>query len=147
MPTIPKGEKMFTLLQTNKRNDGYTAIEMLISLAIISTLLLIATPILKNLIKINELSKLDYQDEVGIYQLQIELAKNQILEINNDEIIYKSIKGERKISLVNNNLISQPGYLCYLRNLDYISFYKSFDIYYLEFERNEQIYTYPIAYQ
>lgn len=138
---------MFTLLQTNKRNDGYTAIEMLISLAIISTLLLIATPILKNLIKINELSKLDYQDEVGIYQLQIELAKNQILEINNDEIIYKSIKGERKISLVNNNLISQPGYLCYLRNLDYISFYKSFDIYYLEFERNEQIYTYPIAYQ
>ena len=88
-----------------------------------------------------------YQDEIGIYQMQIQLARNNIVSINPSEIVYNTSESECTISLVNNNVISQPGYLCYLIDVDDIYFYKRFFIIYIEYTRKGNVYTCPIAYE
>ena len=88
-----------------------------------------------------------YQDEIGIYQMQIQLARNNIVSINPSEIVYNTSESECTISLVNNNVISQPGYLCYLIDVDDIYFYKRFFISYIEYTRKGNVYTCPIAYE
>ena len=88
-----------------------------------------------------------YQDEIGIYQMQSQLARNNIISINPSEIVYNTSESECTIGLVNNNVISQPGYLCYLIDVDDIYFYKRFFIIYIEYTRKGNVYTCPIAYE
>ena len=66
---------------------------------------------------------------------------------NPSEIVYNTSESECTISLVNNNVISQPGYLCYLIDVDDIYFYKRFFIIYIEYTRKGNVYTCPIAYE
>lgn len=115
---------------------------------VISLLLLLCCPLYKNINKLNEHRKnnYSYQDEIGIYQLQILLARNTITEINPTEIYYVSSESECCISVVNDNLISQPGYLCYLLNVDDVYFYEHFGIIYIEYYREGEYHDYPIGY-
>ncbi len=116
---------------------------------IVSFLMLLCLPIYKNIAKLNEY-KSDtyiYQDEIGIYQLQLQLARNEITEINPEEIYYLTAENECRIAVVNDNLISQPGYLCYLLDIDEVYFYQSFGIIYIEYYREGEYHVYPIGYE
>lgn len=87
-----------------------------------------------------------YQDEIGLYQMQLTLAVNEIISVDSYEISYNTEKNECHISLVNFNVISQPGYICFLKDVDNVYFYQHFGIIYIDYERDGKFYTYPIAY-
>ncbi len=143
---MEKSTKIINNDAIKKTFVGYSVLEMLLSLMVVSILLNLCIPILNNVKILNEKEQYLYQDEIGIYQLQIRLAINKIEEVNPDEIIYYTTNGESTLSLVNNNLVSQPGWLCYLHDIDYAYFYEGLSIIYLEYERGDEYYSYPIAY-
>lgn len=141
----------FTTIQDiypNRKTGGYCLLELILSLAVMSLFVILAVPLCKNISELNEI-KHDiyiYQDEIGIYQLQLLLAKNKITEINPTEIYYQSSESECCLSVVNDNLISQPGYLCYLREVEDVYFSESWGIIYIEYYRKGEYYEYPIGY-
>lgn len=123
---------------------GYTLLECLIALFILSLCLSLFSTYISYLdyLKVDDYN---LQDEIGIYQLQITLAKNEIVSVENDEIVYKTYNNECLISLVNNRLISKPGTLIYLINIDEVSFEQEEEVIYLIYVRDEKEYRYPIA--
>lgn len=129
-----------------RAHRGYSLLELLLALSILAMATTIIVPSLLATNKIKETQKRLYQDEIGIYQLQMQIALNKVLEINPDSIVYETYKNECEISLVNNNIISQPGWLCYICDVDDVSFYVSLGIIYMEYEREDKVYTYPIGY-
>jgi len=134
------------LLPVRRTVSGYSLLEMLVGLLVISFLLTVIYPVFTSLSQLMRHQKYRYQDEIGIYQLQIRLACNQITEVNEDEILYYTSESESEIHLLNGNLISQPGWLCFLYDIDEAYFFVRKGIVYLEYERNGESYEYPIAY-
>lgn len=129
-----------------RTHRGYSVLTLLFTLSLLAVLTSITIPTIVLLNKLTLTQKNLYQDEIGVYQLQIQLASNKILEILPDSIIYETAKNQCEISLVNNNIISQPGWLCYIYKVDDVSFYTSLGIIYMEYERQEKQYCYPIGY-
>lgn len=137
---------MQDLLPARRTVGGYSLLEMLVSLLIISFLLSVIYPVFSSLNQLIRRQRFRYQDEIGIYQLQIRLACNQITEVNEDEILYYTSESESEIHLLNNNLISQPGWLCFLYDIDEVFFFVRKGIVYLEYQRDGESYEYPLAY-
>jgi hypothetical protein len=117
-----------------------------LTLFIVSFLFTLAVPILKMTSDIMHQDIYIYQDEIGLYQMQLTLAVNEIISVDSYEISYNTEKNECHISLVNFNVISQPGYICFLKDVDNVYFYQHFGIIYIDYERDGKFYTYPIAY-
>jgi hypothetical protein len=118
----------------------------MLSLLIVSFLFTLTVPILKTTSKLLHQDIYTYQDEIGLYQMQITLATNEIISVDSYEISYQTEKNNCHISLVNFNVISQPGFLCFLKDVDNVYFYQHFGIIYIDYERDGEFYTYPIAY-
>ena len=137
---------MQDLLPARRTVGGYSLLEMLVSLLIISFLLTVIYPVFSSLNQLIRRQRFRYQDEIGIYQLQIRLACNQITEVNEDEIFYYTSESESEIHLLNDNLISQPGWLCFLYDIDEVFFFVRKGIVYLEYQRDGESYEYPLAY-
>lgn len=133
-------------IQSNRTSSGYSLIELILTLFIVSFLITLIGPIIKTTSKIMQQDIYTYQDEIGIYQMQIVLATNVITAVDNCEIGYRTEKNDCHISLVNFNVISQPGFVCFLTNVDNLFFYQHFGIIYIDYERDGMFYTYPIAY-
>jgi len=119
---------------------------LILALFIVSFLITLTVPILKTTSKIMQQDIYTYQDEIGLYQMQIVLATNNITSVDSYEISYTTEKNECYISLVNYNVISQPGFVCFLIDVDNVYFYQHFGIIYIDYERDGKFYTYPIAY-
>lgn len=142
---MEKHRKIQTI-QSDRVTGGYSLIELMLALLIVSFLITLTVPILKTTSKIMQQDIYTYQDEIGLYQMQIVLATNNIISVDNYEINYTTEKNECHISLVNYNVISQPGFVCFLINVDNVYFYQHFGIIYIDYERDGKFYTYPIAY-
>ncbi len=135
------------ILSERRSSSGYNLLEMLVGLLVTGFLASLAFPLFKTLEQLISLQKYRYQDEIGIYQLQITLACNNILEVRSDEILYQSYEHDDCcISVVNDNLISQPGWVCFLHDIDDAEFRFSKGIIYLEYLREGEYREYPIAY-
>ena len=87
-----------------------------------------------------------YQDEIGIYQLQIELAVNDIVEVRDDSIVYQKQGEEFELHIVNDKLISQAGTLDFIHGIEQVWFEVNGDIVYITYERDEQRFEWPLAY-
>ncbi len=129
------------LLPERRSNSGYNLLEMLVCLLVVSFLASLCFPMFKTLRQMVRLQKYRYQDEIGVYQLQITLACNNILEVRTDEISYESYEHDDcLISVVNGNLISQPGWVCFLHDIDDATFSCRREIIYLEYLRDGEYY-------
>ena len=138
---------MSDILPERRSNRGYNLLEMLVGLLVSGFLASVAFPVFKTLEQLIRMQKYRYQDEIGIYQLQITLACNNILEVSRDEILYQSYEHDDCcLSVVNDNLISQPGWVCFLHEIDDVEFRYHNEIVYLEFLREGEYREYPIAY-
>jgi hypothetical protein len=119
---------------------------LILALFIVSFLAALTVPILKTTSQLMQEDIYIYQDEIGLYQMQIILAANEITSVDSYEITYNTEKNECHISLVNFNVISQPGFICFLKDVDNVYFYQHFGIIYIDYERDGKFYTDPIAY-
>ena len=135
------------ILSERRSSSGYNLLEMLVSLLLVGFLASLTFPLFKTLQQMISLQKYRYQDEIGVYQLQITLACNNILKVETDEILYESYEHDDcRISVVNDNLISQPSWNCFLHDVDDVSFRLHDEIIYLEYLREGEYREYPLAY-
>jgi len=142
---LEKYRKVQTVLP-NRASGGYSLIELILALFVVSFLLTLTVPILKTTSSLMQQDIYTYQDEIGLYQMQLVLATNEIISVDSYEISYRTEKNDCHISLVNFNVISQPGFVCFLIDVDNVYFYQHFGIIYIDYERDGEFYTYPIAY-
>ena len=137
---------MLYILPKERSYSGYSLLEMMLALMIVSVSTMAITPLLKTVIKLYQLQKYDYQRDIAIYQLQITLAANDIIEIKDDEIIYQNARNEYTLHIVNNKLIAQPGTLIYIYGIEEVYFWEEKGIVYVQLD-NDEDQIYPIAYE
>ena len=102
-------------------------------------------PAIKSLIMLRSTLKVNYQDEIGIYQLQLTLAVNDIQSVSHDRIRYRTSENDCVIHIVNDKLISQPGTVDFIHGIDSCYFEIVDNIVYLCFTRDRKE-CWPIAY-
>ena len=117
----------------------------MVALVAVTLLAKLIYPTVRSLIELRRELKADYQDEIGIYQLQITLAVNDITKVTPDSITYRSADSNCIIRILNGKLISQPGTVDYIHGIDDCYFEVIDDIVYLSFTRDRRE-CWPIAY-
>ena len=126
-------------------NPGFTVIELLVALLIMTSVSTMMVPIIRLLVSFGP-EETFYQDEIGIYQLQVELAINDIVEVRDDSIVYAKQGEEFELHIINGKLISQAGTLDFIHAIDQVWVEVSNDIVYVIYERDEQRFEWPLAY-
>ncbi len=126
--------------------SGFTLIEVMLALTLLAILSSAIRPVYRLIANANQKSQNFYQDETGIYQLQLQLAKNTITAVTNEAIYYQTVDNECIIHIVNNKLLSQPGSLDFIHDVGEVSFYLEDNIVYVEYERVDQLFKWPIAF-
>ncbi len=115
-------------------------------MAVIVIVSRITDPVIRNLHDLRKGVKTGYQDEIGVYQLQIALAKGDIYDVSWDAVLYRTDANDCILHLVNRKLISQPGTLDFIHDIDDAHFELRGGMIYLTYEREESETTWPIAY-
>lgn len=134
------------ILPRQKETAGFSLLEMILSLFLLSVTVMLVTPLYRTLISLKNYDSYLYQDEIGIYQLQIALALSKDIEVDEDHITFHNVNGEFELSLVNRKLIAQPGTLDYIHDISSLSFESRDGVIYLIFYRRESRFEYPIGY-
>lgn len=124
---------------------GFTVLELLISLLIMMTVSTMMVPVIKLLAALKP-ERTYYQDEIGVYQLQLELAVNDIIEVRDDTIVYTKQGEEFELHIINGKLISQAGTLDFIHDIDQVWFSVEDDVVYMTYERDEKRFEWPIGY-
>ncbi len=118
----------------------------MLALSVICFLSGITVPILKTLSSVRTRTRTFYQDEIGIYQLQLELALHDVLEVNYDSILYRNNNDTVSLHIVNDKLLSQPGSEDFIHGISEAVFEVEDMIIWFSFQREQQWYRYPIGY-
>lgn len=130
----------------NDRNGGYTLTELIIALTVLIFLSTLTVPLINTLVRLRKNSEVFYQDEVGIYQLQLELALHDIEEVNYDSIVYHKNDDTFILHIVNDKLLSQPGSEDFIHGISEAVFELEDTVIYLSFSRLGIWHRYPIGY-
>ena len=118
----------------------------MLALSVICFLSGITVPILKTLSSVSTRTRTFYQDEMGIYQLQLELALHEVLEVNYDSILYRKNNDTFILHIVNDKLLSQPGSEDFIHGISEAVFEVEDMIIWFSFQREQQWHRYPIGY-
>lgn len=118
----------------------------MLALSVICFLSSLTVPILKTLSALKRRSETFYQDEIGIYQLQLELAVHDVLEVNYDSILYHKNQDTFILHIVNDKLLSQPGSEDFIHGISEAVFEVEDMIIWFSFQREQQWHRYPIGY-
>ncbi len=118
----------------------------MLALSVICFLSGITVPILKTLSSVRTRTRTFYQDEMGIYQLQLELALHDVLEVNYDSILYRKNQDTFILHIVNDKLLSQPGSEDFIHGISEAVFEVEDMIIWFSFQREQQWHRYPIGY-
>ena len=129
----------------NGTSAGFTALELLISLLIMTVISTMMTPVIKLLVSLAP-EKTYYQDEIGVYQLQLELAVNDIIEVRDDTIVYAKLGEEFELHIINGKLISQAGTLDFIHDIDQVWFMVDKDVIFMTYERDDKRFEWPLGY-
>jgi len=118
----------------------------MLALSVICFLSGITVPILKTLSSVRTRTRTFYQDEMGIYQLQLELALHDVMEVNYDSILYRKNNDTFILHIVNDKLLSQPGSEDFIHGISEAVFEVEDMIIWFSFQREQQWHRYPIGY-
>ena len=129
----------------NGTSAGFTVLELLISLLIMTVISTMMTPVIKLLVSLAP-EKTYYQDEIGVYQLQLELAVNDIIEVRDDTIVYAKLGEEFELHIINGKLISQAGTLDFIHDIDQVWFMVDKDVIFMTYERDDKRFEWPLGY-
>jgi len=118
----------------------------MLALSIIFALCRITVPLINTLLKIRKATAVHYQDEIGIYQIQLELALYDVQEVNYDSIVYHKNNDTFIMHVVNDKLLSQPGSEDFIHGISEAVFEVEDMIIYLSFQRDDHWCIYPVGY-
>ena len=125
---------------------GFTLMEVLLALMILGVLTQLAAPLMQGLLKLQRSPVNYYQDEIGVYQLQLELAVNDIMEVKPDCIVYRSPENVCTLHIVNGKLISQPGTYDFIHGIKHVEFEVDDEVIYMYYTRNGHEFRWPLGY-
>lgn len=114
----------------------------LLAVTIVSAM---TVPAVKSLVELRKALKVNYQDEIGIYQLQLTLAVNDIISVSPHQIRYRTSENDCVLHIVNDKLISQPGTVDFIHDIDDCYFEVVDNVVYLYYTREKRE-CWPIAY-
>ena len=119
---------------------------MILALFILSLITLLTAPLVSGMRNLLKEQKAYYQDEIGVYQLQVELAVNDIMAVDSDQIVYRKQGEDFHLHIVNGKLISQPGTVDFIHGIDEVEFSEADDIIYLKYRKDGIEFDWPFAY-
>ena len=122
-------------------------IEVMLAMAILAVIAMVTYPLVNTMNRIRKSTVTYYQDETGVYQIQLLLAVNKIDEVSGDCISFHTRESECVLHIVNGKLISQPGTVDYIHGIDEVHFWQEGEIIYMEYERNAVSFIWPIGYR
>ena len=128
------------------RNRGYSLTELMLALTVLVFLSGITVPLISTLVKVRKSSEVFYQDEIGLYQLQLELALHDIEEVNYESIVYHKNGDTFILHIVNDKLLSQPGSEDFIHGISEAFFEVEDSVIYLSFSRQGKQLRFPIGY-
>ena len=118
----------------------------MLALTVLVFLSVIMASVITSLVQIRKSSEVFYQDEIGIYQLQLELALHDIEEVNYDSIVYHKNGDTFILHIVNDKLLSQPGSEDFIHGISEAVFELEDTVVYITFSRQGESHRYPIGY-
>lgn len=125
---------------------GYTFAELMLALSVIFALCRITVPLINTLTRIHKSTAVYYQDEIGIYQIQLELSLYDIEEVNYDSVVYHKNNDTFIMHIVNDKLMSQPGSEDFIHGISEAVFEVEDMIIYLSFQRDGHWCSYPVGF-
>lgn len=128
------------------RQTGSLLIDYLLTLSIALTLLpilVVSLFVLSYTLKINP----KVQDMIATYQFQRMLLISYDMTILEDSLYFNYQNREMKASVVNQNLIIQPGTQVIYPKIENVSFYKEDGVIYVAFERNAKKYEIALCHE
>ncbi len=137
---------MRNLLSEKRCNAGFNILEMSIGLLLLSLIVLTISPLYRCLLSLQQYDSYFYQDEIGIYQLQIALALGNDVRIEDDSLLYVTAENEMTVSLVNHKIIAQPGTLDFIHDVSDGWFEQQEGIIYVIYKRKGKTYRAPVGY-
>ncbi|MDD2591347.1 MAG: hypothetical protein PHP11_00145 [Erysipelotrichaceae bacterium] len=120
-------------------NHGFTLVECLLALYFYAFILIIIYQMLC-LMNQFEYHSSDIQDINGLLQLKQYLNLGSNIEISINEINYDYKDKCFKISLVNDNIIIQPGTNILILNVDSLEFIEEEGYLFIEYQRDNKLY-------
>ena len=137
--------RILLIVKFGVRTRAFTTIEVLVA---ITTIIVLLTPITITLsslhfIKYDSLKLVE--DDFALNQLRTYLIGVSIISVDEVSIEYQKEGKLRTISLLNQKVISQPGTLVFLSNIDEVHFLERNGIVYLNYCRNAKYYERWIA--
>lgn len=127
-----------------RNNRGTILIDYLLTL--LTVVMMIPVIILSISTISHALKQPDYlQDIVATYQLRRILVLSYSPRIEDDALYFTYKKKEMKLSLINENIILQPGTQIFYVHVDTCMFYEENHVIYMQYERGEDAYTEAIA--
>lgn len=128
----------------NHRN-GFTLIEVLLSLMITLIIVLNVASILKITTVNNKITVNDSNHQIGVKQISQTLHTANYLTIGS-ELQFKDEKNEEyTILLDHNRVVKTPGFDIYMHDVDSLSFYQDSNKVYMQISQNDQESTYLIG--
>lgn len=128
---------MKNLKQYGKRNKGFTLLETLIAVYIISITMLLLTSSLGILKQVNKDERLS-DDAIAIHQLRLLLVASKNIEIMENELSFEINSEIFYLQFDRNRLVKRKGYEIYLEFVDELHFYEEGECQGIEWKRNKK---------
>jgi|GEM_PF-1712915 len=118
----------------------------MVALAIMAAMAGLAVPVVKTMAEVREKSYHEYQDDIGIYQLQVKLAICSIDDVTDELIKYHDADNEYELAEDDGRLLSHPGTVIYLYGIEDVLFELEDDMIVLSYSRDGRLFRWPLAY-
>lgn len=118
-------------------NKGFTSVEVLLSLLIISFSMLLLSSVLPSISKLTEPDSF-IQEQIGLRQLRHILLLSENVSITDDSLIGWLFNEEYTLKYDRNRLVKTPGYEIMLIDLASADFITKGECIYLSYQRNNE---------
>lgn len=127
---------MMKLKKYGKTNKGFTLLETLLALYIISITMLLLTSSLGILKQMNKDHRYS-DDAIAIHQIRILLATSKNIQILENELSFDLQSDTFYLQFDRNRLIKRKGYEIYLEDVEELHFYEEGECFGVEWKRNK----------
>lgn len=118
-----------------KLQQGFTMIELLITLLCVSLLSVLCTSLIALIMPLNQPSY-EAEDDIGLKQLRLILAQANNIQVT-PQVLYFEYHGDTyRIEQYQDRLVKRKGFEVLLQNIDAIDFEQSYDCVVMRYERD-----------